>query len=195
MESLTDVEFFTEADLQLLYKHGGEVYVKSSEADEAIRDLRAGVWSKTKEWGDLVQATGFRTECRRHIVKQAGRTPKQGDGKRYRRQVFRPYSWAKLYRPSEKEYGVFFTVGVDGKSRSLMWKLDCKRAGSNALDPKLVRRFDEYLGYNAVPKGVASIDELKQYDWDKLVVATQQFIIDNLAHYEAALAYTWQGSI
>lgn len=60
----------------------------------------------------LVQANGFRAECRRHNVKRAGSSPKQNEGKRYRRQIFRPYSWAKLYRPSEKEYGIFFTVGV-----------------------------------------------------------------------------------
>lgn len=75
-----------------------------------------------------------------------------------------------------------------------MWKLDCKRAGSNALDPKLIFRFDEYMGHNAVARGIASITELKQYDWDRLVVATRQFIVDNLPLYEAALAYTWQGS-
>ena len=141
----------------------------------------------------MVGADEFQAECRRHVVKQAGRTPKQPDGRHHMRRVFRPFTWAKLYRPGEKEYGIFFTVGVDGKSRSLMWKLDCKRTGSNALDPKRVLRFDEYMRRNAVPKGTASMADLKQYDWDKLVAATRQFIVNNLPHYEAALAYTWQG--
>lgn len=187
------MEFFTENDLQLLYKYGGEEYVKTPETDAVVDELSKGVWSKTREWSNMVGSDEFRAECRRHVVKQAGITPKQADGRHYMRRVYRPFSWAKLYRPNEKEYGIFFTVGVDGKSRSLMWKLDCKRSGSKALDLKRVLRFDEYMSRNAVSQGTASIADLKQYDWDKLVAKTRQFIVVNLPHYEAALAYTWQG--
>lgn len=188
-------EFFTDGDLRLLHEYGDKVYAKTPEADVVVAELSEGVWAKTNKWSNLVVVDGFRAECLRYVVKQAGRTQKQADGRHYMRRVFRPYSWAKLYRPAEKGYGIFFTVGVDGKSQSLMWKLDCKRAGSKALDPRLVQRFDEYLHRNAsTVKGSVSINELRQYDWDKLVEETRQFIIDNLPLYEAVLAYTWQGS-
>lgn len=93
------------------------------------------------------------------------------------------------------EYGIFFTLGVDGKSQSLMWKLDCKRIGKNALAPQLILRFDEYVHHNVpIARRTVPAQELKQYDWKKLSEETRRFIIDNLPHYEAALAYTWQGS-
>jgi hypothetical protein len=194
-KSYTKTKFFTEDDLRLLHEHGDKDHAKTPDAKEVADGLLKGVWAKTKEWSNRVDVDGFRVECRCYVVKQAGRTPKQADGLYYMRRVFRPYSWAKLYRPAEKEYSIFFTVGVDGKSQSLMWKLDCKRAGSKALDPRLIQRFDEYLHHNAsTVKGSVSINDLKQYDWDKLVEETRQFIIDNLPLYEAVLAYTWQGS-
>jgi hypothetical protein len=112
------------------------------------------------------------------------------------RRVFRPFTWAKLYRPSEREYGIFFTVGVDGKSQSLMWKLDCKRDGTNALHQQRIHRFDEYRLRNmpAEGKAILPIEKLKGMSWEELASRTRQFIADNLAHYEAALTYTWQGS-
>ena len=193
--SYTDTKFFTEDDLRLLHDYGDKDPTLISEADIIADKLSEGVWAKTKEWSSLVVVTGFCAECRRSVKKQAGRTAKQADGRSYMRRVFRPYSWAKLYRPSEKLYGVFFTLGVDGKSQSLMWKLDCKRTGKNALAPQLIRRFDEYVHHNVpIARRTVPAQELKQYDWKKLSEETYQFILDNLPHYEAALAYTWQGS-
>jgi hypothetical protein len=191
----TDRKFFTEDDLRLLHEYGDKDPTLVFEADTIVAKLSEGVWAKTKEWSSLVVVNGFRAECRRAVKKQAGRTAKQADGRSYMRRVFRPYSWAKLYRPSEKLYGIFFTLGVDGRSQSLMWKLDCKRTGKNALAPQLVLRFDEYVYRNVlIARCTVPIEGLKQYDWKKLVTETHQFIIDNLLHYEAALAYTWQGS-
>lgn len=201
-ESRSHMEFFTEDDLRVLGGYADKLYNGGEKAKAVERQLSEGVWAKTKEWATQLASIsqGFVASCRRSVIKQAGSLPRQADGRRRMRRVFRPYSWAKLLREGYEDYGIFFTVGVEGRTQDeylpeLVWKLDCMRDGGKGIDQQLVDRFDTYvaqhasgIAWNAVP-----LTELKEWNWQRLLDTTYQFMIDNAHHYDAALAYTWQG--
>ncbi|WP_426491286.1 hypothetical protein [Hymenobacter sp. 102] len=189
------MEFFTESDLELLHSYADKEY-KGSQRDKQIEsELKDTVWAKTKHWGELLATDELKMISRRSVTKQAGKTKRGADGRQRMRKVYRFYTWARLLRPDHDQYGVFFTVGVDGHSKELGWKLDCRRAGTGALNEEQIARFDDYqqkLAPQSKWVGVTMAD-LEEWDWKRLVKATKQFMAKHAATYEQAIAHVWHG--
>ena len=189
------MEFFTDADVNLLHLHADAEYKGTQSDKKAENKIKDTVWAKTKYWGELLATNELKMVSRRSVTKQAGKTKRGADGLQRMRKVFRFYTWARLLRPDLEQYGVFFTVGVDGRSKELGWKLDCKRAGTGALDEQQVALFDEYQKKHA-PRSKwrgLPLGNLEKWNWEKLAKATQRFIDENDAAYEAAIDYVWRG--
>ncbi|QNP52072.1 hypothetical protein H9L05_19615 [Hymenobacter qilianensis] len=159
-----------------------------------------GVWEKTRYWAqqlaEELAADGWVMECRRSVVKKAGKTKRQADGRQRMRRTFRHYTWAKIYREEDQGRQIFFTVGVDGLKQELVLKLDCMRTGSKGLDERLVARFDNYLQCEtaAAHWQRLSMPELTKWNWKHLLSASKKFIEQHRTHYEAAQQFTWQGA-
>ena len=189
------MEFFTEDDIQLLNEYHEQEYRETRKAAAAQNSLSVGVWAKTKHWAQLASGADFEVDCRISVLRQAGTKKAQAGSKQTMLRKFRGYTWARLLRPSEAHYQVFFTVGVDGERQELVWKLDCKRNGSNALNERQVARFDAYqqaeasaTAWKAVP-----LKQLTRWNWAKLVAATQEFMAENSEVYEEVIRQTWAG--
>lgn len=194
-KSRLDMDFFNAADIQLLHQFGEKEWAKTGKMEAVEAALGTGVWAKTKHWAEQVAGENFEVEYRAAVVRRAGTVKAVGSAKQTMLRRFRAYSWARLFRPGDKAYQVFFTVGVDGGRQELVWKLDCKRDGSNALDERQVSRFEAYqiaealaTAWRAVP-----LKDVAKWSWEKLVATTQQFMTDNAAVYDEAIRQTWAG--
>ena len=190
------MDFFSVDDLNLLATSADKAYTGSNASQKIERALSSGVWAKTKHWVKQLESSDFVAGYRASVLKQAGTTARQADGKRRMIRRFRPYTWGRLFRPGDKERKIFFTIGADGPNYALIIKLDCMRDGSKGLDGRLVARFDEYMERHA-PKATwktVQLDGKRPLDWPKLIRETQLFIEKYAEHYDAAVAYTWQES-
>jgi hypothetical protein len=189
------MKFFTEDDINLLSENADKLWRDTSQGRQIEQDLTAGAWAKTREWGKLLATNGFVLDFRATVRKRAGKTPRQADGRQRMRQVYRPYTWARLYRAGDKARKIFFTVGIDGRHQALVWKLDCKREGTDKLPERQQARFDAYMMQHA-PKALWQLKKLEdlesaQRTWEWLVKETSQFMRSNARHYDGALAHTW----
>jgi hypothetical protein len=188
------MDFFTEDDIRLLYDYREAPY-RDTKRDQGVkRQLATGVWTKTRYWAEQAAGNGFMAEGRVDVLRRAG-TATTRDGERKMVRKFRPYSWMRLQRSADAAYQVFFTVGVDAERQEVVWKLDCKREGSDRLDRRQVARFEAYLAKYAPGAAWQSIQlsQLGQWSWERLKNVTQQFILDNTTVYEQAIQHTWAG--
>jgi hypothetical protein len=188
------MDFFSEDDIRLLHEYREQEYVANRRHQAAQQQLAVGVWAKTKHWAEVVAQEGFEVDYRTSVVRRAGKRKGPG-GKETMIRKFRPFSWARLYKPGDEAYKVFFTVGVDGDTQELVWKLDCKHDGSDALDTRQVARFKAYQETEAPATAWQRVPlaKLATYSWEKLAAETTQFLAVNTAAYEKAIQRTWAG--
>ena len=188
------MDFFTEDDILLLHENSEQEYRDTQKGRAAQQELAAGAWAKTKHWAELVAGEDFEVSYRSSVLRRAGKKKAVG-GKQAMLRRFRPYTWARLFRLGDDAYKVFFTVGVDGAKQQLVWKLDCMRDGSRALDRRQLDRFYAYQDKFAPAtkwKHVPFAEVLK-WTWKKLVAETKRFMTDNEDVYKEAIRQTWAG--
>ena len=188
------MDFFTEDDILLLHENSEQEYRDTQKGRAAQQELAAGAWAKTKHWAELVAGEDFEVSYRSSVLRRAGKKKAVG-GKQAMLRRFRPYTWARLFRPGDEAYKVFFTVGVDGAKQQLVWKLDCMRDGARALDRRQLDRFYAYQDkfapatkWKKVP-----IAEVLKWTWKKLVAETRRFMTNNEDIYQEAIRQTWAG--
>lgn len=185
--SLEEVPFFLKSDIEGLSAIGGSPYQpQNEEHKKIIEDLKNSVWKKTQYWHRrvLLELEGFRGNLRK-VWSQRG----MDNGKHV--SAFKHYTWAKIFREAEIDKCIFFTVGADGASEALVFKLDYKFDDSSELTAEqkgLCKTMikDSAAGWSEIP-----IDELHKYDWDKLVEATLAFIDTHIDLYDKVIEETW----
>jgi len=188
------MDFFTEDDILLLHENCEQEYRDTHKGRAAQQELAAGAWAKTKYWAELAAGDEFEVSYRTSVVRRAGKK-KAVAGRQAMLRRFRAYTWARLFRPGDEAYKVFFTVGVDGRKQELVWKLDCMREGSKALDRRQLDRFYAYQDElaQATRWKYVPIAEVREWTWQKLVAETQQFMTENEDVYQEAIRQTWAG--
>jgi hypothetical protein len=188
------MDFFTEDDILLLHENSEQEYRDTHKARTAQQELAAGAWAKTKHWAELAAGDEFEVSYRTSVVRRAGKKKAVG-GKPAMLRRFRAYTWARLFRPGDEAYKVFFTVGVDGGKQQLVWKLDCMREGAKALDRRQLDRFYAYQDKfaSATKWKSVPIAEVLKWNWKKLVAETKRFMTENEDVYQEAIRQTWAG--
>jgi hypothetical protein len=89
---------------------------------------------------------------------------------------FKKYSWARLFLHELGDQGIYITVGVDGPTGNLVWKLDFQFAGDEPLPlatQALLRAELDQAGSQW--QQVAPVS-LAEYDWNRLVRETVAFV-------------------
>jgi 5-methylcytosine-specific restriction endonuclease McrBC GTP-binding regulatory subunit McrB len=96
--------------------------------------------------------------------------------------AFKPYSWARFYLKQWGNIGIFFTIGVDADSQSLLIKIDFQRNRSDLADK--ISMFDKFLELQKVEKLYLSTDEIKEKSQESLVEKTCEYINKNINIYK-----------
>jgi hypothetical protein len=106
---------------------------------------------------------------------------------------FKPYTWARIYRKGDDNMDIFFTVGVDGNSKELVYKLDYyfeKNSHLNTEQKEIIdKNIPKELRWKSIPAS-----ELESYDWDSLLDLTVSFISEHLHVYDKLINLTWGAS-
>lgn len=164
-----NISFFTAEDLQFFAKYAGTAYRKGNAEHEAAgKKIKDDIFRKTNVWVRLLNLDEWKIEL---------------DNRWQLSGSFKPYSWARIYKPQDQNKRVFFTLGVEGNEETLVYKLDCQRTqytATNALTQEQVAAFDRVRNGTGAEWNEISITDLNKYDWEKL----RQITIEFLGRYE-----------
>jgi len=164
-----NISFFTKESLHFFSQYAGTLYRKDNvEHGETGKRIKDEIFGKTNVWVRLLNLDKWKFEL-------DNRWQLSGN--------FKPYSWVRIFKPQDKNQKVYFTLGVDGNKAALVYKLDCQRKqynSKNALTEEQVKAFDRVRNGIGAEWNEISIDELKNYDWEKL----RQLTVDFIGRYE-----------
>jgi hypothetical protein len=157
-----NVVFFTKEDLEFYSKYAGKQYRKENEEHKvAGRRIKNTIFKKTNFWSRLIDLDEY-------VLDEDNRWQISG--------FFKSYSFARIYMPQFKSSNVFFTVGVDGDKKALVYKLDCLYETPKGLSQSQHKSFKRIVdGYDANWQQI-SLDELENNNWEKLSNKTCEFI-------------------
>jgi hypothetical protein len=92
---------------------------------------------------------------------------------------FKKYSWARLFLRELGDQGIYVTVGVDGPTGNLVWKLDFQFAGDDPLPEATQALLRAELDRAGSRWQQVSPLRLGEYDWTRLVTETVAFMQAN----------------
>lgn len=177
------MDFFNTQDIKIFQDHGGKRYHKDNQKDQQIGQfIKDYPMAKTKHWAQEVANSlpGFTMEMKSCWQKYG---------------YFSLYSWARIFRDRDKNRDIFFTVGVDREQKKgLVYKLDFQRDKSSKLPEDKKSRCDQLIRQHKLEWQTIDASELNNYDWDKLIDITVQFINDHLTLYDELIREAWARS-
>lgn len=101
--------------------------------------------------------------------------------------TFKSYLWLRIARESGSKK-VFFVIGCN-KEGILYISLSCQRSNHTSgttkpLPTNKIQKFDEYLRSSNYSDKNITTNQLKSYNWDKLITETQAFILEHASLYD-----------
>jgi hypothetical protein len=175
-----NIPFFTEADIEYFGRHAGVPYRKNNAAAVKIGDhLKKTIFSKTNTWARALNLEGFE-------VKMDNSWQRSGN--------FASWTWARIYRKTDSNKKVFFTVGVDAEEEALVYKLHCyykSRNPDNALTDDQQKIFDRIVNNTDAKWKEIPATELAEYNWESLTTLTRNFIEHYLPLYDEVIRAIW----
>jgi hypothetical protein len=171
-----NLTFYSADEIEFFSKYAGQRYRSENiEHESAGRRIKSEIVQKTNAWIRLPYIIGWESRLE---------TGWQVQG------YFNKFSWAKLFRSEHGDKKVFFTVGVDGIKKCLVYKLDCQRSSSspkNSLSKRQIDEFDRLLTGTGAEWREISLAELHNYNWETLKDLTQDFIEKHQYLYQEAI--------
>lgn len=159
-----DIEFFSKRVLNNQRYRNNEI----QDLGDSQRIIE-GIYDKTSEWGETVK-------------KQYKKQFKfESDNRWQISGYFKKYTWGRLYINGHGNQDIYYTLGVDSESRSLVIKIDFNRVGSKILTKFWINYFDDLLRANNIKWRVIGIEELKGKD-NKWLIDETCLYIDSTFH-------------
>lgn len=173
------MDFFTTSDFDLIIKNANRPYDKNNAIDRNIlSQLKNSVVIKTEYWASEVvkHLSDFTFEYRKNSQLR-GR--------------FIPYTWAKIYRKTDKDKYIFFTVGIDPLKKSLVYKLDYQFNKASAFNDVQQQICKKLIKKSDAAWATVSLEDINNYNWKKLVSETVNFISKYLSLYDFTIQQVW----
>lgn len=187
------LDFFNAKEIEFLSNWADQVYDKDNEEHIAAKNyIMNSVGTKTQYWSNqIVQSVPGLNTFNWRMWSQKGWT--DTDKGKIRIARFKHYTWARIYRVGDNKKNIFFTVGVDGKSKQLIYKLDYFFEKNSNLSPAQKVTVNSNIPSELRSKSI-SLSELQNLDWESLIKLTSDFISENLYIYDRLIALAWGDS-
>ena len=170
-QSTHSLNFFDQTDFDLMWKWGDQKYdAKNNEHQQAREQIKDTCWVKSRYW-----ASEIAKQMAEVVDYSVAHAVQQG-------QKFTPYTWVRLVRPGHKNRGVHFGVGI-GSDRLLYCQLHYKYSGDLLTDAQKTA-LEQYIQKHQLWVNRISIKNHTQYDWDKLITETRDYIKAHLPDYD-----------
>ncbi len=180
------ITFYEKNDIDLLRKWADKVYNKNKkEHREAKNKLLQTASAKTVYWSEQVVAKlkGYNTINKKVWHKRDW----TGKGRNRKRAIkFKSYLWAKIFKEIYAGRGIFFTVSIDAKDKSLIYKIDYDSAQASKLTSAQKNLCKQLVPNKSHWKQIR-FTKISNYSWDKLINVTVRFIKANESKYKDIL--------
>ena len=173
--------FFTQSELEDFsdiikskYRTGDEESMVNAEKVKLI-------YEKTNFWAKQLKIEGFE-------VQEDNNWQNSGN--------FKKYSWARIYRKTDKDKKIFFTVGYDTNSNGggLVYKLDCQWANKDSnkrLTEIQIQRFRDYIEDTGARWRQINTNRISEYDWNKIIIEARTFVNTYTSLYDEIVDFVW----
>ena len=168
-------EFFTQNELERFTEIAGKPYDANREEHQTYRrEIIQPLLEKTEYWAKLAawQMPDFDWKPSSTWLVY-GR--------------YRPYTWARIFRNSDRDKGIFFTVGLDNKE-GLIAKLDYHYEGQSPLSEEQIEQCHTLIGHDKAKWKTIRTSELTGWNWKDLTDETVQYFASRLGEYDSAIA-------
>lgn len=182
----TELEFFKRWQLQPYDPYDDE----HVEAKDYLMDT---VWEKSIQLGKMIiaQRPDFDLDGKR-IWHQRGW--KEIEGENVQAAIFKPYTWIKVFRKTDRGRDIYFTFGVDAYSEAFIYKIDCRSTRDSKLTEEQIKLCKELTPHEARWAEI-SFDDLLMMDWGSLTKLCVEFMDKYLERYDAIIAAVWGSPI
>lgn len=178
--TIDDTPFFNPSDILLLTNVAGKKYSADNATDKMLgKKIKDQAWKKTILWHNLVleQLQGFEGKFSLRWLNRG--------------QTYTPYTWTRIYKKGHEDRDIFFTVGIDGPAKGLVYKLDYKNEGSSSFTEYQKELCEKSVKGASAELMQIKMDDLPQYSWSKLVDETVRFIKKYENQYDDAINKVW----
>src|SRR5690606_13934121 len=174
-KTVHELSFFTESEIDFLADWSDKVYDKDDTEHVAAKNyIMNSLGTKTQYWSNHLAKSipGLDTFNWRMWSQKGWEDTPSG---KVRVARFKPYTWARIYRKGDDNKDIFFTVGVDGNTKELVYKIDYyfeQNSHLNSHQKELVdRNIPTELRWKSIPAS-----ELKNHDWNSILELSASFI-------------------
>jgi len=175
-----NIPFFTSEDIMYFAAQAGKPYRKDDRESQATGDkIKKTIFAKTNTWARALNLDGFEVKM---------------DNNWLRTGYFAGYSWARIYRASDRNKKIFFTVGVDAEEEALIYKLHCYYSSynpDNALSADQLKIFDRIVKTTDAKWQQIPAEELEEMSWEELIGITREFIEHYTPLYDEVIRAVW----
>ena len=181
------MDFFVKSEILNFVKIAGHPYEAGNTKHQRIaEDLKTGVWEKTRYWMQnvLEELDGFSSKFTKKW-EQRGRN----NGKIT--PVFKPYTWARIYRKNDDDKGIYFTIGVDAETEALVYKLDYNHSEGSPLSRDQQTKFVGLTHDSPANWQQVNLSALSDYTWPSLTKKTVDFIRNYMPLYDEVMKSVW----
>lgn len=187
-------EFFKQDEIILLGQWAGNVYDKNDKKHVAAKNsIMNSLGSKTVYWSEelIKQLKGFDTFNWRMWSQKGWEDTDEGKRRVAR---FKHYTWARIFKTGDANKDIFFTIGVDGNTKEIVYKLDYYFEANSKLSASQKELCEQLipddLSWIAIP-----FDDVPKYNWIKLIAESAAFIKDNESLYDEIIQSVWSETV
>ncbi|MBC8753569.1 hypothetical protein H2O64_02725 [Kordia sp. YSTF-M3] len=179
--------FFSKKELnsfEVLVKN--KYYDKNSPVDKNIGEFISKViWEKTKIWREkLLELDWF---------KDNNRYSWQIQSKSEKGNIYRDYTWFKVFPNNNIKKLIFFTLGVGGDG-NLYYKIDIKRNDDFFKQNNRIREFDSLMNSmieEDTKYAVIKKEDIEHENWSTLIRKTDAYFTDKLTITDQISSHFW----
>lgn len=191
------VEFFNQEELDFFKQWQYKVYnPQDPEHNEAGSILSKTVWQKSIYLGNEIvkRLQGFELDGQRRWTQRGWR--QNENGVRIQAAIFKPYTWVKIYRNTDRGKDIFFTFGVDAypETEAFIYKIDCQDKRDSKLTQTQIDLCKSLIPTSAKWNEIA-FDDLIEENWESLISTCVAFIKTHTEQYDAIINAVWGGPI
>lgn len=184
------LSFFNKKEIDFFSSWAGKVYDKDDIEHVAAKNfIMNSVGTKTVYWSnELIKKLPEYETFNWRMWSQKGW--QNINGKNVRVAIFKPYTWARIYKKGDKDKNIFFTIGTDSNENGLVYKLDYYFEANSNLNEQ-----QKEIVRNNIPSNlrwnVIKVNDLDNLNWEKLIKIVADFISENSSVYDNLIKLVW----
>jgi hypothetical protein len=188
-----EIEFFNQEELDFFKQWQYKAYEPDDDEHvEAKTFLMDTVWEKSIHLGKIIiqRLNGFQLEGKK-AWSQRGWKENEG-GTNVQAAIFKPYTWIKVFRNTDKGKDIFFTFGVDAHpdAEAFIYKIDCQAKRDSKLNQTQIDLCKLLIPVAAKWNEIA-FEDLIEMNWERLTTTCVNFINQYINQYDAIIAAVW----